>query len=54
MQVVMSYCQQYVFKVFNIITNKSEAKTMVNMFDVVANANSIVQLSIQIKNGITK
>ena len=50
----MSYCQQYVFKVFNIITNKSEAKTMVNMFDVVANANSIVQLSIQIKNGITK
>ena len=50
----MSYCQQYVFKVFNIITNKSEAKTMVNMFDVIANANSIVQLSIQIKNGITK
>ena len=54
MQVVMSYCQQYVFKVFNIITNKSRAKTMVNMFDVIANTNSIVQLSIQIKNGITK
>ena len=41
-------------KTFNMITNKTEAKTMTNIFHVIANANLIVQLAIQIKNGITK
>ena len=39
-------------KTFNMITNKNEAKTMI--FNVTVNANSIVQLAIQFKNGITK
>ena len=37
-----------------MITNKSEAKTKTNIFYVIANANLIVQLAIQIKNGIVK
>ena len=36
-------------KVFNMITNKNEAKATIN---VTVNANSTVQLAIQIKNGI--
>ena len=39
-------------KTFNMITNKNEAKAMI--FNVTVNANSIVQLAIQFKNGITK
>ena len=30
--------------VFNMITNKNEAKTMINQFHVVVNANLIIQL----------
>ena len=37
-----------------MITSKSEAKTKTNIFYVIANANLIVQLAIQIKNGIVK
>ena len=39
-------------KTFNMITNKNEAKAMI--FNVTVNENSIVQLAIQFKNGITK
>ena len=35
-------------------TNGKKAKTMSNMFHVVANTNPIVQLAIQIKNGRMK
>ena len=38
------------FKAFKMIPNKNEAKTMI--FHVIANANSIVQLAIQFKNGV--
>ena len=39
-------------KVFNMITRINEAKTLVKHVYVIVNANSIVQLVIQIKNGI--
>ena len=41
-------------KVFTIITNKNEDKTIANIFHVTLNANLIVEHVIQIKNGITK
>ena len=41
-------------KAFNMITNKYEAKTLVNIFHVIVNVNLIVQLAIQVKNGIIK
>ena len=43
------------FKVFNMITKKKKkAKQWQNVFHTTANSNSIVQLAIQIENGITK
>ena len=39
-------------KVFNIITNTNEAKQWQNKFHAIANANSILELAIQIKKGI--
>ena len=39
-------------KVFNIITNTNEAKKWQNKFHAIANANSILELAIQIKKGI--
>ena len=39
--------------VFNMITNKNDAKQWQNIFHTIANVNSIVQLATQIKNGIT-
>ena len=39
-------------KVFNMITRINEAKTMIKIHYVIANANLIVQHAIQIKNGI--
>ena len=57
----MTYLQKYAFrvkqkdinvKVFNMITNKNEAKTMVKHVPC-GNKNSTVQLANQIKNGIT-
>ena len=59
----MSYLQRYLFqkkqkngnvKVFNMITNKNEAKAMETHIFVIANQNSIVQLAIQIKYGMKK
>ena len=44
-------------KALNMITNKDEAKAMLqlqNIFHVIVNANSIVQHVIQIKNGIIR
>ena len=41
-------------KAFNVIINKSETKTISNVFYVIVNANSIVQHVIQIINGIIK
>ena len=41
-------------KAFNMITNKMKIKQWQNIFNVIINANLIVQLAIQIKNGITK
>ena len=60
MEVVVSYCQKYVFqkkedinvKAFNMITTKTKLKEWQNVFDVIGNAKSIVQYVIQIKNGI--
>ena len=43
-----------IVKVFNMIANKNEAKTMTKIFHVNVNANLIVQHVIQIKNGIIK
>ena len=39
-------------KVFNMIARINEAKTMVNIYHVIVNANSVVQHAIQIKNRI--
>ena len=41
-------------KVFNMITNKNEAKQWQDIFHIIVNANSIVKYIIQIKNGIMK
>ena len=41
-------------KAFNMKTNKSEAKAMTKYISCDSNANSKVQLAIQIKTGITK
>ena len=41
-------------KAFNIITRTNEAKTLVNIFHVIVNTNSIEQHVIQISNGILK
>ena len=41
-------------KVFNMITNKDEAKAMTEHFSFIVNANSIVQDLIQDINGIIK
>ena len=41
-------------KVFNMITNKDEAKAMTKHFSFIVNANSIVQDLIQDINGIIK
>ena len=37
-----------------MITNKNEAKQWQNIFHVIVNANLIIQLAHQIKNGIKK
>ena len=64
MEFVMSYLQKYVFqkkpkdinvKVFNMITNKNEAKTMTKQISCDCKCKcSIVQHIIQIKIGIIK
>ena len=41
-------------KVFDFIANKNEAKAMTKIFHAIANASSIVQLVIQIKNRVMK
>ena len=60
MEVVMCYVRKYVkktkdenVKVFNMTTNKNEAKTMKNeknIFHVLGNKNLVVQHVIQSKN----
>ena len=37
-----------------MITNKDEAKTMIEQFHLIVNANSIIQHVIEDKNGIIK
>ena len=39
-------------KAFNMIINKNEAKAMTEIFNVIVNANSIVEHVTQIKNGM--
>ena len=59
----MTYLQKYVLqknpkdiniKVFDMITNKNEAKAMKKIFHVVVNSNSMVQHIIQLNNRVIK